>query len=192
MQVNKSLQIYSERPEKASAGWSAADDHFSQTGSATKVPEKSILTTKKDKSADAKGPERSLTATKKYHFGLDIPAKPPRRFDVVGLEHQERNITTGIRNIFDSHCHLDVVLSKLPECDFINSPDEFYDPKNKRPLSLGIQSYLKIEGCINNIIHPAHFSKSRWEWLTEVGPQVWTTIGCHPRKDTRTGDATGH
>ena len=80
--------------------------------------------------------------------------------------------------LFDSHCHIDRILSKA-----LNKPASTFFQPGPQPLQLLKEIYptaftSTFEGCINVITHPNQFHNQFWDWLDE--PEMYLAIGCHP------------
>ena len=91
----------------------------------------------------------------------------------------------SVKNIFDSHCHLDRTFSKI----FGTSKKTFFDEKSFRNEfgNFGAWEFLKyeynlsesLEGIINVITNPRYFDEKFWNWIAKES-NVYLAIGCHP------------
>ena len=119
-------------------------------------------------------------------FQQNIPMKsvqcnfePRKQYDQVPFSEQILTPDQLNQNfLFDSHCHIDRILSRT----FGKPASTFFQP-GPQPLKLLRNTYptaftSAFEGCINVITHPNQFQSKHWDWLNE--PQLYLALGCHP------------
>jgi len=86
------------------------------------------------------------------------------------LPKYETDPTLLKQNIFDSHCHIDLLFSKLK---FKESWSSF---KSESP-----DVYNETwEGCITVLCNPSQWNQNSCRQLL-LEADVWATVGCHPR-----------
>ena len=105
--------------------------------------------------------------------------EPRRQFDQVPRSEQMSTPDQKHKELlFDSHCHIDRILSRA-----FNKPASAFFKPGPQPLQLLKETYTMaftstFEGCINVITDPNQFDTKFWDWLDE--PQMYLAIGCHP------------
>ena len=139
-----------------------------------------------DDNFDYDGDEGTSSGDSDSVFYKEIPQKsfqhkfePRRQFDQVPRSEQMSTPDQKHQEfLFDSHCHIDRILSRT-----FNKPASAFFKPGPQPLQLLKETYTMaftstFEGCINVITHPNQFDTKFWDWLDE--PEMYLAIGCHP------------
>mgnify|MGYP001417635411 CR=1 FL=1 len=139
-----------------------------------------------DDNFDYDGDEGTSSGDSDSVFYKEIPQKsfkhkfePRRQFDQVPRSEQMSTPDQKHQELlFDSHCHIDRILSRA-----FNKPASAFFKPGPQPLQLLKETYTMaftstFEGCINVITHPNQFDTKFWDWLDE--PEMYLAIGCHP------------
>ena len=140
-----------------------------------------------DDNFDYDGDEGTSSGDSDSVFYKEIPLQksfkhkfePRRQFDQVPRSEQMSTPDQKHQELlFDSHCHIDRILSRA-----FNKPASAFFKPGPQPLQLLKETYTvaftsTFEGCINVVTHPNQFDTKFWDWLDE--PEMYLAIGCHP------------
>ena len=139
-----------------------------------------------------------IVASNVKDFPKPTTAKNPRELSLVfssfentiyfgkaPLSSQPLEIEHTIPNIFDSHCHLDRMFSKIIGKNFSNSKYKINGLECKNPLDILKHEFkskfpASFEGLINVITNPTYFDIKYWEWIVANEPNIYLALGCHP------------